>query len=679
MYKYPIYKQDNNYSCGAYCLKMILKYYHLDIGVKEIKSNCRLTSEGITVYGLIQCLKAYNIDAKAYQCDLKTLLQEAKLPCIIHTVEDDLTHYIVLYQVTKKYLILGDPAKGLVKERYEDVEKRFSGICVCINHVGRYVINKEQKDVSFREFIIRHLKSNYRIIMKLLLKAIIISSCSIVSSLYFQTLIDMIEDSSYWLIIFFSLIFMVVMVIRILVSYQRQKLEIELQRSLNYEYVNKTVINMMYLPFKYFNNNQEGVLLTKVQNLYSLSNFFIHFYTAVFLDVILIIGLAGTLLYSSFLLGLIVIVVLSIVAFIVVEGLKKINKLNKEIIDSQEKMNQGYLEYLKNIYNHHQFSMKRFAKEKANYLFDEYNYHLFCRDNHLNNLNFISELLIQGVSFIVVLIASYFYKSDIISIGDIIFLYMLTAYLTEPLFNVISFIIEKDEVLILYERYKEIMPSKKKRKVRFKGRIKEIKFDHITYSYGYNKPIIEHLDLVINKSLWLKGETGAGKSTLLKLLVKRDDLLKGEILINEIPLSKIDENSLYRKIIYLDKEPIFYHETLRFNLLLDNDNENKLDELLSEFGLFDYLERLEMMIDQDGQPLSSGQRQIMMLIRALLLKPEVLILDEALSNVDDQKAKMILNYLNSCEEMIVIIVAHQTKLVNEFYDCAIIRNGRIYK
>ena len=77
MYKYPIYKQDNNYSCGAYCIKMILKDHHLDIKIKEIKERCRLTSEGISVYGLVRCLQSYHFDVKAYQCDFNILLDEA--------------------------------------------------------------------------------------------------------------------------------------------------------------------------------------------------------------------------------------------------------------------------------------------------------------------------------------------------------------------------------------------------------------------------------------------------------------------------------------------------------------------------------------------------------------------------------------------------------------------------
>ncbi|WP_279001408.1 cysteine peptidase family C39 domain-containing protein [Thomasclavelia cocleata] len=680
MYKYPIYKQDNNYSCGAYCIKMILKYHHLDIKIKEIKERCRLTSEGISVYGLVRCLQSYHFDVKAYQCDFNILLDEARLPCIIHVVRDNMTHFVVLYQITKKYLIIGDPAKGLTKLSYEEVESVFSGVCVCINHVGRYMVKKEQKEISFREFIIQHLKSNYRYIVKLLSKALFISMCSIISSFYFQILINTIDEVNYYFIIAFNAVFIFIAGVRVLLNYQRKNLEIEIQKKLNYEYVNKTVLHMLYLPFKYFNCNQEGVLLTKVQNLYSLSNFFIHFYLVVFMDVILMLGIIMALLIFSFQIGLSVVVILGIIALVVLNGMKKLNELNKKIIGSQEEMNQGYLEYLKNFYNSHQFFLKQFTKEKINFLFDEYNLNVYWRDKNLNSLNVVSEMLIQGLSFLVVLVACYFYKQGKINVGDIVFFYMLTTYLIEPLFNFIALVFEKDEVKILYERYKEVIPDKSERKLKIKGRIREIKFDHITYSYGYKEPIIEHLDLVINSSLWLKGDTGAGKSTLLKLLMKHDDLIKGNILINGVSLTRIDSSSLYRKIIYIDKEPIFYQESLKFNLLLKNNNQRLLEKLLREFELENFIDKLEMMIEIDGKPLSSGQRQIMMIIRALLLKPEVLILDEALSNVDDHKMYKILNYINNYrKEIIVVIVAHQTKLVNQFYDCAIIKDGKIYK
>ena len=373
MKKYPIYKQDDEYSCGAYCIKMLLKYHHHDILIKEIKDRCRLTTEGISVYGMVRCLQSFNFDAKAYQCDFETLLKEAKLPCI--------------------------------------------------EHVGRYVIKQGEKDYSFKEFLIKHLKSNYRDVIALLIKAIVISVCSIFGSFYFQGLINSIEQMDFYIVVIFSGIFIFVATIRIVIDYQRKNLEVEIQKKLNYEYVNKTIVKMMHLPFRYLSYSRQGAMLTRVQNLFSLSNFFIHFYTVVFMDLVLIIGIIVALFIFSVEIGIVVFIVLLIISLVVIKGMKRINEANKKIITSQEKMNNGYLEYLKNFYNSHQFFLKQFAREKINYLFDKYNYNVFLRGKKFNDLNVVSEFLVQGLAFLVVLIASYYYKKGYISIGDIVLLY----------------------------------------------------------------------------------------------------------------------------------------------------------------------------------------------------------------------------------------------------------------
>ena len=453
-----------------------------------------------------------------------------------------------------------------------------------------------------------------------------------------------------------------------------------LERYLNQIYVNKTVINMLNLPLSYFQNSQDGILMSKVQNLFQFSEFFIHLYNAMFIDLILLIGLFIALTIYSVSIALITSCFFIVIAFLLFRYLKQINSMNKKIISSQEMMNQGHLEYLRNIYNSHQFFVKSFARNKINFLFEDYNYFLYRRNNALNRINGISELLIGTLLYSVVLIACFYYKQARLSVGEIVFFYLLISYMIEPLFNIISFVLEKDEVLILFERYRELLPEKKTKKMYFKGPIKQIKFDHISYSYGYSKPIIEHLDLTITKSIWLKGDTGAGKSTLLKLLMNYDQLLKGKILINGIDLQKIDVNSLYQKMIYLDKEPIFYRESLRFNLLLNRHNEKMMNFLLKEFKMEEFINKLDMIISDDGHPLSSGQAQIMMLIRSLLKRPQVLILDEALCNVDETRLMLIMDYLKSLDgKLIVIIVAHQTKLMNELFDCVIIEHGKIRK
>ena len=138
------------------------------------------------------------------------------------------------------------------------------------------------------------------------------------------------------------------------------------------------------------------------------------------MDLVLIIGIIVALFIFSVEIGIVVFIVLLIISLVVIKGMKRINEANKKIITSQEKMNNGYLEYLKNFYNSHQFFLKQFAREKINYLFDKYNYNVFLRGKKFNDLNVVSEFLDQGLAFLLVLIASYYYKKGYISIGDIV-------------------------------------------------------------------------------------------------------------------------------------------------------------------------------------------------------------------------------------------------------------------
>ena len=204
MSKYPIFLQDNENSCGAYCLKMLLNYYKRDDEIKNIKKRCRLCKEGISVYGLIQVLKQYHIEAKAYQCDFKHL-EEIQTPAIIHLKQGELYHYVVIYKIKETYFVVGDPAKGLIKMNYEVMSKEFTGILITIHHVGRPI--EERESYTLKNFITYHLKQHYQAILSILLKTIIISLLTMIFSYYYQIMIDSFSNYSYFWWFLFTLCF----------------------------------------------------------------------------------------------------------------------------------------------------------------------------------------------------------------------------------------------------------------------------------------------------------------------------------------------------------------------------------------------------------------------------------------------------------------------------------------
>ncbi len=674
MLKYPIFLQDNENSCGAYCIKMLLSFYKRDDEIKNIKKRCRLTKEGITVYGLIQVLKKYHLEAKAYQCEFKHLFEEVNCPAIVHLKQDDLYHYVILYKVKDGYFLVGDPAKGLIKMSYESFSKQFTGIIIMIDHVGMPITKRT--NYTFQNFLKDHFKQHYQTIIKMMIKTIIISTLTMIFSYYYQLMIDSFSKYPIYQIVFISLGFTVLYAFKLLLDSLRRQQILELSRELNQEYALKTMQNLIYQDYDYMDGLEKGTLLSRSQNLFELSQYFIEFYHVIFIDSILMLFILIFILSIQFFLFLIVLLMMVIIFLVFYFYSKKLHIENKKILEQKEHLNDGLLEFQENYFQTIQFKVKKMMKNKLGYLYDTYFMNVYHHDEMTNIHQVQLEALIQIMIMAVLLLAIIIYKKQQMTLGTVMLVYLLLSYMINPLMKISVFIAMHDELQIIFERYKEMLPEKRDRKKKIK-KIKSIELKHVSFSYGYTRPLFDHFQLKIERSLFIQGKTGSGKSTLLKLIMNQLQPTKGEIVINGINLQELDLNSYYSHIKYLNKTPVFYKESLRTNMIFDRlFLEDKMIELLHYFMLDDLVNGLDLKLDEQGGFLSSGQGQLVMIIRALLSEPDVLILDEAFSNIDQERLQLLINYLNF-QKIIVIIVSHQINMMNCQFDCVIIDSGKI--
>lgn len=674
MLKYPIFLQDNENSCGAYCIKMLLSFYKRDDEIKNIKKRCRLTKEGVTVYGLIQVLKEYHLEAKAYQCEFKHLFEEVNCPAIVHLKQDDLYHYVILYKVKDGYFLVGDPAKGLIKMSYESFSKQFTGIIIMIDHVGMPITKRTS--YTFQNFLKDHFKQHYQTIIKMMIKTIIISMLTMIFSYYYQLMIDSFSKYPIYQIVFISLGFTVLYAFKLLLDYLRRQQILELSRELNQEYALKTMQNLIYQDYDYMDGLEKGTLLSRSQNLFELSQYFIEFYHVIFIDSILMLFILIFILSIQFFLFLIVLLMMVIIFLVFYFYSKKLHIENKKILEQKEHLNDGLLEFQENYFQTIQFKVKKMMKNKLGYLYDNYFMDVYHHDEITNRHQIQLEALIQIMIMVVLLFSIFIYKKQQMTLGTVMLVYLLLSYMIDPLMKISVFIAMHDELQIIFERYKEMLPEKRERKKKIK-KIKSIELKHVSFNYGYTRPLFDHFQLKIERSLFIQGKTGSGKSTLLKLIMNQLQPTKGEIVINGINLQELDLNSYYSHIKYLNKTPVFYKESLRTNMIFDRlFLENKMIELLHYFMLDDLVNGLDLKLDEQGGFLSSGQGQLVMIIRALLSEPDVLILDEAFSNIDQERLQLLINYL-SFQKIIVIIVSHQINMMNCQFDCVIIDSGKI--
>lgn len=675
MHKYPIELQDEEKSCGAYCIDMILKYYHFYDEIKNIKKKARLNQNGISIRGMIECLKSYQIEAKAYEATLEDVVREVKCPCILYMIYDGIGHFVVLYEIKDEEYIIGDPAKGLVKMYIEEMNEHYGQRVIVIKHVGR-VPQLHYK--SYRQFLKDTFFAYQRYMISLIWKGLWIAVIGYGSSYFFQILIDYIHlKTAFFYMAILAMAYTTLECIRTYMAQLKMKEMIHLQKAMDEDYVFQSLMNMLKQSHSFFYQDH-GVIQSQLLSLFDLTEMSLECFEKFFLDGLFFVVLFVGMCLLNIWLALIVAVTFIVICVISYFRLKDFQSINKNYLEAHYLFRHHVLELIDNhslIRYFHLFQRQR-----------ERSYHVYLDEAllkerqalFLNQFQSLIQYLIVLCYGIVLLVGFYLFHLQHITMGQLIMFYMLVSYCIQPVLNMVALASQYKQVSLIYDKYKNFEVDLEETKCTLDQPITSIRYDDVTYAYGYQLPVLEHIDLNIQHHLWIKGITGSGKTTLLKLLLAEDLAYQGDIYINDLELRQIDLASLYEHIGYLNETPTFLHMTLQDNFLCQD--EKKIQFYLKTFGQESLNDMMHIVLSENGYPLSLGQRQVVALIRMLCRDWDVLILDEAFSHMDTRLANKILRYLMKNDEgKIYIMINHQTKIVNKNMECVIIEKGKIKK
>jgi ABC-type multidrug transport system fused ATPase/permease subunit len=215
---------------------------------------------------------------------------------------------------------------------------------------------------------------------------------------------------------------------------------------------------------------------------------------------------------------------------------------------------------------------------------------------------------------------------------------------------------------------------------------KGIKFKNVSFSYPNRKSTISNLDLFIEKGkvTALVGESGSGKSTITDLVLGLQIPIEGSVLVDDTLLSDYKQKSYRKRVGYVPQEPILFHSTIRDNLLWSRSsaNEDDLWRALDVANAASFVKNLPQGIDtivgDRGTRISGGQRQRIALARAILRKPDLLILDEATSSLDNESEKLIKESIEGLSKSTtILIVAHRLSTIRNADQVYVLKNGRI--
>lgn len=285
------------------------------------------------------------------------------------------------------------------------------------------------------------------------------------------------------------------------------------------------------------------------------------------------------------------------------------------------------------------------------------------------NSTTIMDIIAYGGAALGVIISVLEYMKGNINLAGTFTIIMLSAEFFIPLRLLGSFFHIAMNGISASDKMFEILDMKDddKRVNKINKSNEEISFKDVTFSYNKDKTILKDINMTIKEKSFVSivGVSGSGKSTIAGIISLRNENYKGSVRIGDIEISTIDKDDLYKKIVVVDHNSYLFEGSVYDNLKMAGDNitENQMNEVLKKVELYDFLQSengLNTKIMEKAANLSGGQKQRLALARAILLKGDIYIFDEATSNVDVESEESIMKVIRDiAKEKTVILISHR--------------------
>lgn len=652
MKKKLIILQEEVSDCGAACLLSILRYYGGNASLEDLRINSLTSHEGVSAYNLIECAKIYGLNGK---CIKTNKYKEYKLPYIAHIkINNSLSHFIVIYKIQKDYCLIMDPAKGKTKIKYDELINKMTGYIILFS--ANKIVHQYKNNSSINNLIINYIKNHKLIILKTIILNIFYLILSIITSFYISILTN---TNRYSLII---IIFSIITILKYVIEYIINNNVVKTNNKLAC-YVNNNYFDHLFkLPLNYIHIKDSGEIIKRIDDLDLINNVIYNSFIIILLNTIILIPSLVILYWLNlyvFLLSFLYILIINITSIFYLKKLN--NNLNNILKSSCEYKNTvvDIVNSLNSIYysgNKKYFNCLIKDKYQKNIKVDElYNI-------KLNQQNLIKNII--NSIYLLIILTYLVLEGKITLVITFLFLINILSDCNEKIVNTYNALYYQNKIRRKIDEFYTIQEEDYQGKKYSHG---SITIKNLSFSYMYSKPILKNLNLNINKNekIIIKGKSGVGKSTLCKIITKELNGYDGNITINNINLKELSINDIRLNIFYSNQNESIINGTIKDNILMGKElNENKLNKIIEICSLSKLLDQKPFGLDTylfgGGNELSGGEKQLIFIARSLVNDPRILILDETLSEVNEElEQKIINNIFNYLKETTVIYITHK--------------------
>lgn len=690
--KYICVKQHDAKDCAAACLATISRQYGLKVPIAKIREYTKTDLHGTTALGIITAAEKLGFHAKAVRCNMESLFNEELLPAIAHVyLNNKYYHYMVIHKVTKKKIIVADPEKGVVEYSPHDFSKIWTGVLLLMVPSVEFRKGDETKGIFSR--FIGLLKPQKGLMLNIFFASIIYTILGILGSFYFRILMDdVLQYNIEKTLHIFSIGFVILSLFSVILNAFRTQLLLYLSQRIDIPLMLGYYKHVIELPMSFFSTRQTGEIISRFNDATKIREAISGATLTIMIDTLMAI-VGGFILYNqNHLLFGITIVPVVLYAIIVWSFNKPIENVNRDTMENTAQITSYLFESINGIE-----TVKAFNAERKVHLETETRLVKLIKsvfkNGFINNIQISLKSGIKSIFGIVLLwIGGYEVLHGNLTIGELLSFNALLVYFITPIENLIDLQPQLQTAIVAADRLGEILDLeleksedeyKKIKPATLKG---DIEFKNINFRYGTRPLLIEGLDLKIGQGerIALVGESGSGKTTLAKLLMNFYQCEEGELLINGFNIKDLNTDVLRDKIAYISQNIFLFNGTIKENLTLgcnDIDHE-KIVAACKKAQIHDFINsqplRYDTTIEENGANLSGGEKQRLAIARAILKVPDIIIMDEATSNLDSTTEKAIERTMHEfSSDITTVIIAHRLSTIMRCDKIYVLEKGKI--
>ncbi|MBJ7961085.1 peptidase domain-containing ABC transporter [Bacillus cereus group sp. N28] len=692
--RFPFIRQYDLKDCGPTCLAMISKYYGLTMSISKIREVAGTDLLGTNIKGLLEASEQLGFDARGVKVADTSAITEIPLPAIAHIItEEGVMHYVVVYKIKRDKIFIADPDKGLITYNIEDFDDLWTGVLVLLQP-GKYFKKEKGSKGALSQFL-SLLKPQLNLLVPLFFASIFLNLFGFIGVFYFQLLIDdIVPNQSLNTLHIISVGMIVLYVFKVLLSYFRTHLILYFSRRIDIQLMLGYYRHVIKLPLNFFETRKVGEIISRFSDAGRVHEVLSTTAITLVIDILMILFGTCILLTKNLSLFLVTLLLVPFYVIIVFVFRKSYEVLNRKVMESGANLNSYMIESLSGMGTIKSYNAEKevfFQVEKRFIKFLGYGFRLGKLDNLQSSIRMILELI--GGVVILWVGATQVLKGNM-TIGELITFNALLIYFLDPIENLIDLQPKMQSAIVAAERLNEIFDldleedENEHRKVSPTYLSGNIECRNVSFRYGTRGNVLNNLSFSIEQGnqIAFVGESGSGKTTISKLLMNYYTPQQGDILYDDYHIKEINRTALRERIAYVSQESFFFSGTIYDNLCFGVEHQISLDvviqatkkacahNFISELPL-----RYETVLEENGSNLSGGQKQRLAIARALLKNPDILILDEATSNLDSTTEKHITDMLKELgsEGVTVIMIAHRLSTIQHADQIFVMNQGSI--